>query len=227
MTLLRLVATALCAFGVSAPAAGQVGAPRPPREPRFEVSFGGHFASGYDLTGASADLIRNQGGGGDYRVFQADSRIAGAPGGEARVGWRLSPRFTVEGGVLVTRPRLESRLSNDVENAPDLTAEEDLSLYILDGALIAAFGTTRSGRVTPFVRVGAGYLRQLHENNLLVETGQAYHAGGGVTAWFGRRPGRMGLRVDARIYVLQGGIDLESSSTRTMATGGGAFVLAF
>jgi hypothetical protein len=76
------------------------------------------------------------------------------------------------------------------------------------------------------LRAGAGYLRELHEENVLVETGQAYHVGGGATVWFGQRPQRAGLRLDARLYVLDGGIDL-GTSTRTMATGGASMVFTF
>jgi hypothetical protein len=195
------------------------------REPRFEISGGAWFAGGHDLVGSSADLLPNQTGGGAYPVFKAETRQDGAPGFEARLGWRVTPRFIIEGGVFLSRPQLSSRLTADVEGAPDATIVEDLSLYIFDAAVLVPLGGTSDGRLTPFLRVGAGYVRQLHEDNVLVETGQAYHAGGGLTAWFGQGR-RAGVRVDARIYLLQGGVDL-GTSTRTMAAGGGAFVFAF
>ncbi len=196
-----------------------------PREPRFELSAGGLFAGGYDLTGASANLVRNQSGGGDFAIFNTDTRAESAPGFEVRAGWRLTPRFTVEGGLVVGRPRLASRLSGDVEGAPDVTISEDLSQYIIDASVTAALGSFSGGRIVPFVRAGAGHLRELHEDNTLLETGQAYHAGGGLTAWLGERR-RLGLRIDGRMYFLRGGIDFGKSS-RTVTTGGGALVFAF
>jgi hypothetical protein len=215
----RSALVTLCVLAWVAPASAQ------PRDPRLEVSAGGLFAGGYDLVSSSADLVTNQAGGGAYTVFDADTRAESAPAFEARAGWRLTERFTLEGGALVGRPRLASRLSSDVEGAPDATIYEDVSQYIIDAAVTAALGSLGGGRVTPFVRVGAGYLRELHEDNMLVETGQAYHAGGGLTAWFGASR-RLGVRFDGRIYLLQGGIDLGTSS-RTMAAGGGALVFAF
>lgn len=194
------------------------------REPRFEVSGGAFFAGGHDLPNGSADLIPNQQGGGEYPLFKSETRMDSAPGFDARVGWKLNSRFTIEGGLFTSRPQLTSRLSDDVENAPDITAVQDTSLYIIEGSLNVALGNPRRS-VVPFIRVGAGYLRQLHEGNVLVETGQAYHFGGGATVWFGRAQ-RAGLRMDARAYVLQGGLDFESGS-RTLAAGGGSFVFAF
>jgi hypothetical protein len=215
----RCALAAVCVLVWLAPASAQ------PREPRVELSAGGLFAGGYDLTSSSADIVRNEPGGGAYPVFDTDTRAESAPAFEARAGWRFAPRFTLEGGVLVGRPRLSSRLSGDVEGAPDATISEDVSQYIIDGAILATLGSLNGGRVVPFVRLGAGYLRELHEDNMLVETGQAYHAGGGLTAWLGANQ-RIGLRVDGRVYFLQGGIDLGKSS-RTMAAGGGALVFAF
>lgn len=200
-------------------------APRPQGPPRFEISAGGMLAGGHDFGQTSADIVRNQVGGGGYQMFKAETRMDSASALESRLGWKLTPRFTVEGGVFLSRPQLVARLSGDVEGAPDLTAVEDLSLYIFEGAINIALGDPRRGRITPFARLGVGYVRQLHEDNLLVETGQAYHAGGGVTTWFGQGR-RAGLRLDARIYFLQGGVDLGTSS-RNMAAGGGAFVFVF
>jgi hypothetical protein len=202
----------------SAPVHGQT------RNPRFEISAGGLFAGGHDLTSTSADLVRNQQGGGDFPVFQSETRMDSAPALEGRVGWRLTSRLTIEGGVFFSRPQLTSRLTDDIEDAPDATIVEDLSLYIFDAAVLIPLGATDS-RFSPFVRAGAGYLRQLHEGNVLVETGQAYHVGGGLTAWLGRST-RLGLRMDARVYLLQGGVDLGESS-RTMAAGGAGMVFAF
>jgi hypothetical protein len=45
---------------------------------------------------------------------------------------------------------------------------------------------------------GAGYLRQLDEDNADVLTGNELHGGGGVKVWFGTGKGRLGVRVDAR-----------------------------
>ena len=206
---------------IAAPAVAQV------RTPRFELSAGGLYATGYDLGSEDANLVANP-GGGPYKLFESETRTDRAPGGEARLGFRLTQRFTIEGGVLWMRPRVASRLTADLEGAPDVTIREDISRYIFDAALVASVGSFAGGRAIPFMRAGAGYLRDLHEGNVLVEEGQAYHAGGGVTMWLGSGAGRrrLALRVDVRAYFLDGGIDLGSGG-RLVGAGGGALVFAF
>lgn len=197
------------------------------RQPRFELSAGGVYGTGYDLGQEDANLIANP-GGGPYTLFESQTRADGGPGAEARIGFRLTPRLMIEGGALWLRPRLASRLTADLESAPDLTIREDLSRYIFDAALVATVGSFGGGRAMPFVRAGAGYLRDLHEGNVLVEEGQAYHVGGGVTLWLGGATSRrrLALRLDARAYILDGGIDL-GAGTRVMGIGGGSLVYSF
>lgn len=196
-----------------------------PRDPRLEIGAGVLYLGGQQLDDRDANLTRNQIGGEPFTLFQSDTRMEAAPGLEARVGWRLTRRFAVEGGVMMARPRLSARIRSDVEGIPDATLEEDLSLYIFDGAVVFQLGGTSGGRVVPFVRAGAGYVRELHEDNILVETGQAYHGGGGAYLWFGQRR-RTGLRLDARLIVLDGGVDL-GKGTRTLGTGGASIVFSF
>lgn len=198
---------------------------RKPREPRIEISGGVLFVGGYSGGEKSADITANQTGGGPYTLFKSRSRIDSAPAIEARLGWRLSRVFTIEGGVFTARPQLTTRLTADVENAVDTTASEDLSVYIIDAAVLVNFVSKPEARVVPFARAGAGYVRELHEDNALVKTGSGFHAGGGVTIWFNGRQ-TVGVRGDARVYVINGGIDLDGG-TRTQGAGGGSIVVAF
>ena len=68
----------------------------------------------------------------------------------------------------------------------------------------ACSGSCRSRlgrRLRPFASGGAGYLRQLHEDRTLVETGQVYYAGGGARYWLrggARVAALVGLRGDVR-----------------------------
>ena len=89
-------------------------------------------------------------------------------------------------------------LSGDAESAADVTATETASHYVFGGSVLfdlrgASFA---GGRGVPFVSGGAGYLRELHEGNLLVETGIEYHATAGLKYWFGsgRQPVRAARR---------------------------------
>ena len=49
---------------------------------------------------------------------------------------------------------------------PTSTIEENLSQYLFDGSALWHFG---SGRAVPFVFGGAGYMRELHDADALVE----------------------------------------------------------
>jgi hypothetical protein len=196
-----------------------------PAEPRLEVSGGALYLSGQQLADADANLTRNQVGGDSFTLFESDARVKAAAGIEGRVAWRVTRAMAIEGGVLYSRPQLSARIQSDVEGIPDATLDETLSRYIFDGAVVFHLPPLGGGRVVPFVRGGAGYLRELHEDNVLVETGQAYHAGGGVSIWFGARR-RAGLRLDARVLVLDGGIDL-GKGTRTIGAAGAAVVVGF
>jgi hypothetical protein len=87
-----------------------------------------------------------------------------------------------------------------------LTAEESIDQYLFEVSAVWHFGMSSSGRTTPFVYGGAGYLRELHEGEALVEEGVEIHAGGGVKWWFGS--GRQwGVRADAGISMRDGGAD--------------------
>jgi hypothetical protein len=201
--------------------------PRPPRPPRLELSVGGVVLGGYDMTNVDATLTRNQSGGGRVTLFESDTRMTEGQGLEARVGWRFTRAITAEVGVMTSRRRLSARLTGDTEDAPDLTVEDRLSTYVVDGAILANLQglSFARGSGMPFLRAGVGYLRELHEDNVLVETGLAYHVGGGVTFWFGDRR-RLGLRADGRLYVFDGGIDLETG-THLAPAGGAALVFTF
>jgi hypothetical protein len=62
---------------------------------------------------------------------------------------------------------------------------------------------------------GVGYLRQLHEERTLVESGQQYYAGGGVRFWLRGRPDSarsLGVRGDIRMNFRANGIDFENQT---------------
>jgi hypothetical protein len=86
----------------------------------------------------------------------------------------------------------------------------------------------RTSRLSPFVRGGAGYLRQVHEERTLVETGQYYDVGGGVK-WLAvaRTSGlvnAVGARVDVRAMVRRKGIAFDDGGHTSPAVGVSAFV---
>jgi hypothetical protein len=194
----------------------------------FELTVAGVWTGGSSLGRDEATETRNQTGGGDFTLFVGSTDIEPGVGAEARLAFYVTDRIAIEGGGLFARQRVSTRLTNDAENAPNVTAEEDLDEYVIDGAIV--FLLQPLGRIVPFVRAGAGYLRQLHEDQSLAETGVAYHAGGGVSYWLGSVGKgfvkRWGLRGDARLLIRDGGFSLDDE-VRTGAVVTGALVMAF
>ena len=140
--------------------------PRPagptPRTGSWEISGGLDFGGGYDFGSADADLTSNTVSGSDtFTLFTADSQVNSATGLFGRLGYYLSPRLAVEGGVRFGQPVFKVDLSGDTEGAPNVTAEETLHRYVFEGSVLWHFTrpAARPSRVLPFVFGGAGYLR--------------------------------------------------------------------
>ena len=231
--MLAIPLVALCAGAADAGAQGTAGSPLfRPRS--VEVDLGGVFLGGIDFGESTADLSGNETPPRPSPLFQVSSRLAPAPGVEARIGLHVTRTVAVEGAFVVARSPVDARITRDAEDAPSITATEDLTQYLFEGSAVVhlhrlAFG---GGAGVPFVMAGAGYVRQLHERRALVDTGTSYHAGGGVKYLFSRRPRGLvrgiGVRADARVYVREGGFDLdEEEPTRTLPAASASLILAF
>ena len=155
--------------------------------------------------------------------------MAGATAFQADVGFFFNRRWGVEGSFLKSAPELRSSISADAEGAPPLTVVERVDQYVIAGHVVFMLDEVRLGQHTiPFVTAGAGYLRQLHEGHMLIDEGVAYHVGGGLKHWlFARERGLFraaGVRIDARLYLLAGGIMFENDPRPHGAISGSAFV---
>ena len=194
-----------------------------PHKGSVEVSGGGVFEGGKDLSDQDATLTRNPPTGtGPLELFRADASVEPAFGGQFRIGFYLSPAVAIEGGVQYSRPKLEVSLSNDFEDAPDVVASESVSSYLFTGSLLYHFGSGPG--LKPFVLGGAGQVRDLHAGDELIETGIEYHAGGGIKSWFGTGRRKLGIRVEALVSIRDGGIGTDDDR-RTVPTA--SFSLAY
>ena len=226
--MVRAAGLCLLMAGTGAPVAAQA----PPAEPRVELSVSGVVTGGYDLGGRPATQTRNQIGGGAFVLFETSTEMRGGEGLEARFGFRVTPRVTVEAGGAWMRADLVTRITDDAEAAPATEAGTTITQYVLDGGILFALRRPAPGRrLMPFVGGGAGYLHQLPEENTIVETGAVYHAGGGLYYWLRSRPRgwlrQAGLRVDGRFVVRTGGFDIESETRRRYLLLGGGVILRF
>ena len=211
---------ALLAIALPATArAQQTSAPRPRS---FELSAGGIAVGAVDFGSTTASLIANQSSAPESTLFRAASTIGTGRGLDGRVAFNITRALAVEGGFVWTRATLESRITSDVEGIPNTTVSQDLDTYFIEGSAVWHLNALSfaGGRGLPFVAGGAGYLRQLDEQAVLTtkESGTVYHAGGGVKYFFlQRRRGfirGLGLRTDARLYVRDGGVELDEDTTR-------------
>jgi hypothetical protein len=218
---------AIVAMLAAGPAAGQT--PDTVPTGQVEVAAGGGWLGGAQLDSGDANLRAASTTPTPFRLFSVDSRLAPAPTFDLRAGYVLSPRFVVEGGLTLSHPELRASISNDVEAAPPITIAERIDQYGVDAGLVVMIRELAiGGRTMPFASGGAGYLRQLHEGQTVVEQGHFFHAGGGVKHWLlARARGLLngaGVRVDARLYLMSGGIAFEDRPRPHGAVSGSVFV---
>jgi hypothetical protein len=223
----RVASAALCALLALAvaPASGQT---RGAGMRRLEVGGGAGVAGAASLGDRDANLLTNNSNGTPFRLFSTESRLEAAPFVEARLGYRLTSRLTAEGRLTVARPTLRVSLSADVENAASVDAEARLTEYVLEGGLQWRLAAGQRRRLIPFATGGAGLARHVHPQRALVEDGVSGYAGGGVLYVFGAgAPGAgttTGLRVDARVQLLGGGLASAASPTARGAASASVFV---
>jgi hypothetical protein len=201
-------------FSASAVHAQEAPALRPHR---FVLDGGVVWSGGYSIGDVDADLRSNATGSTPppFRLFSASSEVGGAPGVIARIGFSLTPQVVIEGGGSFGMPRIRTDISQDTETGSQQLEGEELKQYVIDGALVWHLPLRLGPRLRPFVLGGAGYLRQLHEERTLVETGQIYYGGIGARVWFRGGNGMdrsFGLRTDLRANFRRGGIDFDDKA---------------
>jgi hypothetical protein len=224
-----LVRLALCLGLVCVPSAvaaqGSV-VTAAPRRGSIEVGGGVTFLPGFDMGGRTADLTTSA-PATRFDLFTTESRVGDFVAVRGRIGYYLSRTVSIEGSLRFARPELAVVLSDDAESAPGVTATETASHYVIGGAVLVDLrgASFAGGRGVPFVSGGAGYLRELHEGNLLVETGTEYHATGGLKYWFGGGDSRFGLRVEGGFSAREKGFDDEDGwRVQPMAAAGLSYV---
>jgi hypothetical protein len=211
-------------------AAAQVFAVRDtPRSGSWEAGGGVTWTEGFEGASRSAELTRNGESSGGFDLFTAAGRLGNGAGAGATLGYYLSPSVAVEAGFRYSKPRLSYRLTGDAEDAPAVTAEETLTRYVFTGSLVLHLRQlTFARRAVPFLAAGAGYIRDLHEGNELVETGTEYHVSGGIKYWFGAaRRRRLGFRGEAGVSINDGGFDFRTDSSRVLPAASASLIYLF
>lgn len=187
------------------------------RAHRLVLEGGVVWSGSYDVGDINARLRSNAVGSTPppFTWFSASSQVGSVPSVAARVGFTLTPTLAIEVGGMLGRPRVAVTITGDAETTRHDLEGEQLGQYLLDGAVVWHLPVRLGPRVRPFVVGGAGYLRQLHEERTLVETGQVYYAGVGARYWIRGGSGTarsLGLRGDLRANLRRGGIDFEDKA---------------
>ncbi len=223
-----LAAVFVAAIALAAPPAATA-------QPRLDVTISGGWWDGYDLGQRRAALTGPQTpAGSPVTLFDAD--VAVLPGGaaEVRLGWRVFSHVYAEatGGLGVTA--VEARIHGDMEAAPAVTVSSTLTQITIEGGALVEVATLAlpAGHLVPFVSGGGGYLRQVHEDRVLIETGRTIYVGGGVkwraaTAQPRGLLQRLVLRADARLLSRTGGLDVGDERRRYITVSGGVGLRLF
>ena len=195
-----------------------------PHAGTIEIGGGVVWDAGYDAGAATANETRNPStGSGPLALFQTAGRVGATPGVYGEIGVYVTPRWSIEGSVRVSRPKLTARASNDFEAAADQVVSETITRYLIDGSIVYQVASLANGRVAPFVLGGGGYSRELDSGNAMVLTGNEIHGGGGLRYWFGSRGHRFGLRAEGRVSARTGAASFVDTNPRKMlyaASGG-------
>lgn len=189
---------------------------------RYEVAAGIRFVGPEPL--GEVDATETNAGGGTFRLFTADSTLEALLGFEARLGIRLWPALRIEATGSYGASDLKIALNSDAENAAAIAATERIAQFTIEGAAVMELTRWRVGaHGAPFISAGAGYVRALHEDRILVDEGVLWHAGGGVNLVLRSSPGTaLGLRLDARA-LFQSGV-VNDGVHASPAFGASAFV---
>jgi len=182
--------------------------------PRVEVAIGGVVSGRASAGDVNATLIDS--GGGALTLFKTSNRVTTGTGAEAQVSVRIRQRLLVELSGMWVPTHLETQVTSDLENAAPITARLGLHQFTVEGSLQYVFA--RRGRWDPFVRGGAGWLRELTTDRALVENGLSANLGGGIKYWVRESHpglfGRLALRAEVRLVARRGGIAFGDAGTR-------------
>lgn len=189
---------------VPVPGVAQTVAP----ERRAEIDVGIVWTGAGSFGSRDANLTTP--GGGNLALFSTSSRLTPGFGPEAHIAFRVSKRLRAELTGAWSRTKFETRVTSDFEGASAVTTTLPVSVFSVEGSAVWYFG--RRGRLEPFARGGAGWMRELTSDSILTANGVIANAGAGMKYWWHERSRgrfrRLGLRAEARLVTRSGGLSL-------------------
>jgi hypothetical protein len=230
-------ALAACLLLVAAVGESAAQQARPPvRLPRVEVGGGIGWVGQSDVGTRDATFTGNQPGAepDPVTLFTVNGRTRSGLVGSGWIGFNLTNAIGVEGVFHYSRPSLSADIGADVEGAPNITlVASSFTQTLVEGNLLYHFNRARfdNQHTVPFVLVGAGALRQKNSDEGIDETGQIYQAGVGFK-WTARIDARrrargLGLRLDVRYVLRDGGVDFSDDARRSFVAASATTSFAF
>ncbi len=156
------------------------------RAHQVTVGAGVVWSGGYDIGDATASCAATAPAATPPPIHAVHGGLARDAGHRAGIAGRLRrrrERLAVEFGLAFARPHVGVEIAGDAEAPSQELPGEELQQYVFDGGVTWQLPMRMGARMAPFVSGGAAFLRQLHEDRTLAETGQIYYAGGGARYW--------------------------------------------
>jgi hypothetical protein len=154
---------------------------------RWELAAGGSWTSTTPIGDLRA--VARQADGRPLTLFETTTELEEMPAVAMQAGMRLSRAWWLELTGAYGTTHLVSRVSSDLEVPRQVSARERVQQWTLEAGLSLRLPRWRfDGRLTPFVSIRGGYLRDVHEARTLAESGQVYFAGAGVMLPAGAAP---------------------------------------
>lgn len=161
-------------------------------------------------------------------LFRTDSTLDRGVGGDIVVTLPVTRTLALEARGTAGRRTLTTRISGDAEGATGSASNERVTDVEIGGRVSWLLpGGRWPRRLRPFVAAGGAYLRQLHQDRILVETGSAWRTDVGTHVWWRGDRGRgtaLGATVEVGWQWRRGGIAFVDGSRGSPAATARLFV---
>jgi hypothetical protein len=176
---------------------------------------------------STTDAVEKAPDGSPVTLFKLSGKETGKAGIDLTLGFRLTSRLWAESSGSIVNPEFRTSVSGDFEGASPATLTLAMKRYTVDGAAVWMLRTT--GKFQPFIRGGAGWMREISADSVLLQDNILATVGGGIKYWLRQRDAghfrRFGLRVDGRVIDRIG--DLSFGARRLSGTIVGGAILGF
>jgi hypothetical protein len=207
MSRARGAAALICAASLALLASSASAQARPPNAPSREFDVGVSWVGRTSYGSADANL--STGSGGTQPLFSTRTEMGAAVAVEARFGVGLTGHLRGEASGTWGRSELRTTVSADFEDAAPATLTLTIANFSAEGAGVWSFRPRRP--FEPYVRAGAGWMRELTDGSVLAVDSLVANVGGGVKYWWGRHAG---LRSELRAVIRSGGLEAGTATRR-------------